>query len=64
MLFSESGLRTAIAEYVRHFHTERPHQGLGDKIIAPEFENSSRAGEVNCRKRLGGLLKYYYREAA
>ena len=64
ILFSESGLKRAIAEYVTHFHTERPHQGLGNKIIAPEFEHSSRAGEVNCRKRLGGLLKYYCRKAA
>jgi hypothetical protein len=64
ILFSERALKTAIAEYVTHFHTERPHQGLGNKIIAPEFENGSKAGEVICRKRLGGLLKYYYREAA
>jgi hypothetical protein len=38
---------------------------VGNKIIAPEFENASKAGEVGevrCRKRLGGLLKYYYRE--
>jgi putative transposase len=54
----------AISEYVIHFHTERPHQGLENRIIQPEFENGSRAGEVRCRKRLGGLLKYYYREAA
>ena len=64
ILFSERGLRMAISEYVIHFHTERPHQGLENQIIEPEFENGSRAGEVRCRKRLGGLLKYYYREAA
>jgi transposase InsO family protein len=64
ILFSESVLKTTIAEYVTHFHTERPHQGLGNKIIEPQFENPSKAGEVRCRKRLGGLLKYYYREAA
>jgi hypothetical protein len=49
---------------VLFFHMERPHQGLGNKIIAPEFENVNTAGAVICRKRLGGLLKYYYREAA
>jgi putative transposase len=64
ILFSERALKTAIAEYVMHFHMERPHQGLGNKIIAPEFENVNTAGAVICRKRLGGLLKYYYREAA
>jgi putative transposase len=64
ILFSESALKTAIAEYVTHFHTERPHQGLDNKIIQPEFENPHRAAEIKCRKRLGGLLRYYYREAA
>jgi putative transposase len=64
ILFSESALKTAIAEYVTHFHAERPHQGLDNKIIQPEFENPDRTAEIKCRKRLGGLLKYYYREAA
>ena len=64
ILFSQSALRTAIEQYVTHFHQERPHQGLGNKIIEPEFDNPNRAGKVQCRKRLGGLLKYYYREAA
>ena len=46
------------------FHAERPHQGMGNKIIAPEFGKGSGTGQVKCRKRLGGLLRYYYREAA
>jgi transposase InsO family protein len=64
ILFSESALRKAIAQYVTHFHQERPQQGLGNKIIEPEFDNPDRTGEIQCRTRLGGLLKYYYREAA
>ena len=64
ILFSEGALKRAIENYVNHFHTERPHQALENKIIAPEFEHGRRAGEIQCRKRLGGLLKYYYREAA
>jgi putative transposase len=62
ILFSEKALKKAIAEYVTHFHQERPHQGLGSKIIQPEFEHPNGAGEIKCRKRLGGLLNY--REAA
>jgi putative transposase len=62
--FSESALRKTVEQYVIHFHQERPHQGLGNKIIEAEFEKLNGAGEVQCRKRLGGLLKYYYREAA
>ena len=33
-------------------------------ILFPNSEASDGAqGEIQCRKRLGGLLKYYYREA-
>jgi len=39
-------------------------QGLGNKIIHPEFASFPAEGAVNCHKRLGGLLRYYYREAA
>ena len=42
---------------------ERNHQGLGNKIIEPDFGSDGR-GEVQCRQRLGGLLRYYYRDAA
>jgi transposase InsO family protein len=64
ILFSEASLREVVGEYVAHFHRKCPHQGLGNKIIEPEFEPLNRAGEIQCRKRLGGLLKYYYLEAA
>jgi hypothetical protein len=36
---------------------------LGNQIIQPGFE-SAEEGEVNCRERLGGLLRYYYRDAS
>jgi hypothetical protein len=48
---------------VQHYHEERPHQGLGNELIAPET-TSIATGTVTCRARLGGLLKFYYREAA
>ena len=44
-------------------HRERNHQGLENKIIEPEF-GSAEAGAVKCRERLGGLLRYYHRDAA
>ena len=34
-----------------------------DGIIEPEC-GSAKEGEVGCRERLGGLLRYYHREAA
>src|SRR5262245_15978427 len=56
-------LRTAIRAFMDHYHEERPHQGLGDELIAPKA-TSLRPGDVRCRERLGGVLKFYYREAA
>jgi hypothetical protein len=46
------------------YHLERNHQGLGNRLIIPEKINSDPQGAVECRERLGGLLKYYYRAAA
>lgn len=62
ILFSEESLRYVIREYMEHYHKERNHQGLGSRIIYPQFEVG--AGGIECRQRIGGLLNYYYREAA
>ena len=64
VLFGEGSLRRAISEFVLHYHTERNHQSLENKIIRPEFPAFPSAGEVRCRERLGGMLRYYYRQAA
>src|SRR6266702_5976803 len=52
------------SEFVLHYHAERNHQGLGNKIIWPEFAEFPDGGAIRSRQRLGGLLRYYYREAA
>ncbi len=57
-------LRWAVTEYVRHYNAERPHQGLGGALIEPGDSGPSLEGEVRCRERVGGLLRFYYREAA
>ncbi len=63
VILSEEHLRTVVAEYVEHYHTERNHQGLGNELIAASVPaNADR--EVRRRKRIGGLLSYYYRAAA
>jgi hypothetical protein len=64
ILVGENSLRRAIGEFVLHYHTERNHQSLGNKIIRPEYAAFPDAGEVRCRERLGGLLRYYFRQAA
>ena len=63
VLLGEHHLRMALREFMAHYHGERHHQGLGGRLIDfPATE--SRAGPIACRERQGGLLRYYYREAA
>jgi hypothetical protein len=37
---------------------------MNNLLIAPGAEVGQMTGEIVCRERLGGLLRYYYREAA
>jgi hypothetical protein len=43
-------------------HTERPHQEKGNVILFPSGQAKSPEGAIECRERLGGLLKYYHRQ--
>jgi transposase InsO family protein len=63
VLLGERHLRKAVRQFVDHYHEERPHQGLGNELIAPQTTMIG-TGLITCRKRLGGLLKFYDREAA
>ena len=64
VLIGESSLHRATSQFVLHYHQERNHQGLDNKIIRPEFSPLPSTGPIRCRKRLGGMLNYYYPEAA
>jgi transposase InsO family protein len=65
ILFGEGSLRHVLSEYMEHYHRERCHQGLGNVIPFPSNRPANdREGPVECRERLGGLLKYYHRRAA
>ena len=64
IFFGEESLRTALQNFVAHYHTERKHQGLGNQLISPEKGHFKNTGEVQRHQRLGGLLNYYYRAAA
>jgi len=64
IFFGEAALRDTVTEYLSHYHQERAHQGLDHQILEPGPEVGKRAGEVVCRERLGGLLNYYFRQAA
>jgi transposase InsO family protein len=63
VLLGEKHLRTAVREFVDHYHEERPHQGLGNELITPHAKGIG-TGPLKCRKRLGGVLNFYYRDAA
>ena len=61
----ERHLRQLLSEYLLHFHQERNHQGLNNRIIEPlAAKANSGEGIVRRRERLGGVLNHYYREAA
>ena len=66
ILFGERSLRYALENFIAHYHEERNHQGLENRIPfpAPVSHIGSRRGPVGCRERLGGLLKSYSRSAA
>ena len=64
MFFGENPLRNSVRAFIAHYHGERNHQGLGNKIIEPGEAIGQTVGEIECRERLGGLLRYYYRAAA
>ena len=66
ILFCETSLRRALREYLVHYPAERNHQGKDNVLL---FPTATRAKDrvdasVGCKERLGGLLKYYHREAA
>jgi hypothetical protein len=65
ILCGERALRHALKEHVTHFHQERPRQGKGNVSRFPEPRPArERAGAIQGHERLGGLLKYYHRQAA
>jgi transposase InsO family protein len=60
----ERHLRWAIREYISHYLSERPHQGLDGAFVDPRLPTAAKCdGEIVCDRRLGGLLKSYRRAA-
>src|SRR5262249_42953428 len=64
IFFGEDALRNTIREFITHYHMERNHQGLENHLIVPLEMIGTGAAVVKKRERVGGLLNYYYREAA
>jgi transposase InsO family protein len=63
VFLSEGHLRKTISIFMGHYRLRRNHQGIENKLIEPPA-SLHKAGRIRCQKELGGMLNYYYREAA
>jgi len=64
MIFiGQASLRRAVAEYMEHYHRERNHQGIHNRLIYAPGVVAANDGEIHRRERLGGMLNFYYRAA-
>ena len=60
IFFGEASLRRALREYVEHYNAERPHQGLGNRVVdRSPLPRSTSLRLVTGHERLGGLLRHY-----
>jgi transposase InsO family protein len=67
ILVGEQSLWNALKQFVEHYHEERNHQGLDNVIPFSKNQGddaTANFGPIQRKDRLGGLLKFYYREAA
>ena len=77
VVFGTQHLDHLVAEYLAHYHGERPHQSLENELLVKPKKRgrpSTKRGkiedeivplaDVRCSKRLGGLLNSYGRRAA
>jgi hypothetical protein len=67
ILFGERSLGHVLTQWAEfHYPHERNHQGKSNAILVPRAEDriGARDGPIRCRKRLGGALRFYHREAA
>ena len=60
ILFGESAVRKAAAEFMAHYHSERNHQGLANALICPEPEHAGgrrrRSASAGTSRRAAELL--------
>jgi transposase InsO family protein len=64
IFFGERSLRQATREYAAHYHRERNHQGIDNRLIEPGNRTESASSVIECVQRLGGMLRFYHRTAA
>jgi hypothetical protein len=62
-LFGEKSLRNPVRDFLAHYLKERNCGGLDNRLIEPDGQVGRTTGQIACRERLGGRLRYYYRQA-
>ena len=66
IVFGKAHLRHIIKSWLTHYHSQRPHQGLGNVPIMADLPPPAPIGQLDlddivCHESLGGLLKHYER---
>lgn len=64
IFFGDRSLYRAVVQFLEFYNRERFHQGMDNELLTPLNSAGSIDGELVCRERLGGMLKYYSRQAA
>ena len=64
LIFGERHLHRVLTEYVAYYNHARPHQGIDQQCPVPLRRSTARAGPIERRDILGGVLHDYYRRAA
>jgi putative transposase len=70
LVFGEQHLRYILKSWLEFYHLHRPHQGIGNVILAehyqppPDLSDAVPLGKITRHESLGGLLKHYERKAA
>jgi hypothetical protein len=64
IFFGERSLRKATREFAAHYHRERNHQEIDNRLIEPDDHPVSTISAIECAQRLGGMLRFYRRAAA
>ncbi len=64
IFFGERSLRKATREYAAHYHRERNHQGIDNRLIESGDRVESASSTIECGQRLGGVLRFYHRAIA
>jgi transposase InsO family protein len=64
ILFGRSSLTRALSEFTEHYHLERNHQGVGNRLLHSAAALTNASSLIRRRQRLGGMLSFYHRAAA